>query len=133
MTELIDKLVAEAGLTVEQASKTIHVIGDFVKEKFPMLEGAVDNLFGAGAAQASQTTTASTAAATAAAAAGATAAESGGWMDKISDFIPGEIGNKIEDFAKKAADTAEDLYEKGKTKAGDLYEKGKDKVDDFLH
>ena len=132
MTELIDKLVAEAGLTAEQASKTINVIGNFVKEKFPMLEGAVDNLFGGAATQAGAVTTA---AATTAAAAGATAAEAegGGWMDKISDFIPGEIGNKIEDFAKKAADKAEDLYEKGKTKAGDLYEKGKDKVDDILH
>ena len=46
MQELIDKLKAEAGLTEEQAKKAIAVVKDFVVEKFPMLEGAVGNLFG---------------------------------------------------------------------------------------
>jgi hypothetical protein len=46
MDELIDKLVAEAGLTPEQAAKSLQVVVDFVKEKFPMLGGAVDNIFG---------------------------------------------------------------------------------------
>lgn len=45
MDELIQKLVSEAGLTTEQAQKAITAISDFVKEKFPMLGGAVDNLF----------------------------------------------------------------------------------------
>lgn len=46
MQDLIDKLKAEAGLTDEQAKKAIATIKGFVVEKFPMLEGAVSNLFG---------------------------------------------------------------------------------------
>jgi hypothetical protein len=44
MNELIDKLVTGAGISPEQAAKTLEVIKDFVKEKFPMLGGAVDNI-----------------------------------------------------------------------------------------
>ena len=123
MTELIDKLVAQAGLSPEQAAKALDVVKDFVKEKFPMLSGAVDNVFGTKIDQA----------AVAATVAEAHTEERGSWLDKISDVIPGDIGDKLEDLAKKAADKAEDLYEKGKGKAGDLYEKGKGKVDDILH
>ena len=46
MQELIDRLKAEAGLTEEQAKKAIETIKNFVVEKFPMLEGAVNNVFG---------------------------------------------------------------------------------------
>jgi len=46
MQELIDKLKAEAGLTDEQAKKAIETIKNFVVEKFPMMEGAVNSLFG---------------------------------------------------------------------------------------
>ena len=46
MQELIDKLKAEAGLTDEQAKQAIETIKNFVVEKFPMLEGAIGNLFG---------------------------------------------------------------------------------------
>ena len=46
MNELVTKLSAEAGLTEEQAKKAIETIASFVKEKFPMLGGAVDNIFG---------------------------------------------------------------------------------------
>jgi nucleoid DNA-binding protein len=46
MNELIEKLQKEAGLTPEQAAKAIEAIANFVKEKFPMLGGAVDNIFG---------------------------------------------------------------------------------------
>lgn len=46
MQELIDKLKNEAGLTDEQAKKAIETIKNYVVEKFPMLEGAVGNLFG---------------------------------------------------------------------------------------
>jgi glycyl-tRNA synthetase beta subunit len=46
MQELIEKLKAEAGLTDEQAKKAIETIKSYVVEKFPMLEGAVGNLFG---------------------------------------------------------------------------------------
>jgi nucleoid DNA-binding protein len=46
MQELIDKLKAEAGLTDEQAKKAVETVKNFVVEKFPMLEGAVSNIFG---------------------------------------------------------------------------------------
>ena len=48
MQELIDKLKSEAGRTDEQAQKAIATIKNYVVEKFPMLEGAVGNLFGQG-------------------------------------------------------------------------------------
>ena len=46
MQELIDKLKEKAGLTADQATNAIVTIKDYVKEKFPMLEGAVENMFG---------------------------------------------------------------------------------------
>ncbi len=46
MKELVEKLIKEAGLTEEQAKKAISTIKEFVVEKFPMLEGAVSNVFG---------------------------------------------------------------------------------------
>jgi len=46
MNELIEKLKTEAGLSDEQAKKAIETIKNYVVEKFPMLEGAVSNLFG---------------------------------------------------------------------------------------
>lgn len=48
MNDLIDRLIKEAKLSPEQAKKAIETIADFVKEKFPMLGGAVDNIFSAG-------------------------------------------------------------------------------------
>lgn len=45
MEELINKLMTNAGISQEQATKALETIKDFVKEKFPMLGGAVDNLF----------------------------------------------------------------------------------------
>ncbi|MDR0793426.1 MAG: hypothetical protein LBE82_08980 [Chitinophagaceae bacterium] len=45
MNELIERLVKEAGITSEQAKKSIEVIAGFVKEKFPMIGGAVDQIF----------------------------------------------------------------------------------------
>jgi nucleoid DNA-binding protein len=46
MQELIEKLKSEAGLTDEQAKQAISTIKSYVIEKFPMLEGAVNNVFG---------------------------------------------------------------------------------------
>jgi len=48
MNELIDKLVTEANLTPEQAQKAVETIAAYVKEKFPMLGGAVDQIFSGG-------------------------------------------------------------------------------------
>lgn len=45
VTELVEKLKSQAGLSDEQANKVIETIKDFVVEKYPMLSGAVNNLF----------------------------------------------------------------------------------------
>ena len=45
MKELIDRLKSQAGLNDQQAMKSIEVIKNFIKEKFPMFAGAVDDLF----------------------------------------------------------------------------------------
>jgi hypothetical protein len=45
MNELIERLTKQANLTPEQAEKAISSIAEFVKEKFPMLGGAVDQIF----------------------------------------------------------------------------------------
>ncbi|HEX7692701.1 MAG TPA: hypothetical protein VF408_09935 [Sediminibacterium sp.] len=51
MNELINRLMQEAGLSAEQAQKAIETIAGFVKEKFPMLGGAVDQVFSAGSSE----------------------------------------------------------------------------------
>ena len=97
MHELIQKLQNEHGLQPEQSHGILNTIKDFIKEKFPMMAGAVDNLFPAGSAAITTTGTTPT---------GDTgntegSAEKGGsFLDKISDFVPGEMGEKAEQFAK---------------------------------
>ncbi len=48
MNEIIERLTKEANLTPEQAQKALETIANFVKEKFPMLGGAVDQMFTGG-------------------------------------------------------------------------------------
>ena len=90
MQELITRLTEKAGISTEQANKVLDTVKDFVKEKFPMMAGAVDNLLGADNNDAPTATV-------------STPTENSGFMDKISDFIPGETGQKVEDFAKGTA------------------------------
>jgi hypothetical protein len=113
----LTRLTEKAGITADQATKALDTIKDFVKEKFPMMAGAVDNLFGA-APEATDTV-------------GATAAipdpaapviASDSILDKISDVIPGEAGQKVEGFIKDAAE-----------KAGDVFDDVKDKLNDARH
>ena len=111
MQELITRLTEKAGISAEQATKTIDTIKEFVKEKFPMLSGAVDNMF---AGTADNTTAA-------APVAEAPKAEEHTMLDKISDVIPGQAGEKIEDFAKKAADKAEDVFDSVKDKLSGMF------------
>lgn len=44
MKELIDRLVA-TGLTEQQALKSIEVVKDFAKDKFPVFAGAIEKMF----------------------------------------------------------------------------------------
>ena len=46
VTELIAKLKAEANLSDEQANQVIETIKNFVVDKYPMLSGAVNSMFG---------------------------------------------------------------------------------------
>jgi hypothetical protein len=45
MQELITRIAEKAGINHTQALIAVDTIKEFVKEKFPMLSGAVDNLF----------------------------------------------------------------------------------------
>ena len=93
MQELIEKLQKENGLNPEQSRGVLNTVKEFIKEKFPMIGGAVDNMFPANNA-AGSTSTGDT---------GNTegpAQKGGSFLDKISDFVPGEMGEKAENFAK---------------------------------
>ena len=46
VTELVDRLKSESGLSDEQAHNVLNTIKNFVVEKYPMLQGAVGNIFG---------------------------------------------------------------------------------------
>jgi len=46
VNELVDRLKSQAGLSDEQASQVVNTIKNFVIEKYPMLQGAVGNIFG---------------------------------------------------------------------------------------
>ncbi len=46
VTELTDRLKQQANLTDEQAQKVLDTIKNYVVEKYPMLQGAVNNMFG---------------------------------------------------------------------------------------
>ena len=48
MEELINKISNNAGITDEQSMKALETVKDYVKEKFPMMAGAVDKLFEGG-------------------------------------------------------------------------------------
>ncbi len=108
MNELITRLISKAGISTEQAAKVIETIKEFAKEKVPMMSGTVDSLLsGSPATNFPEAPVDPTVAATPGAS---------GMLDKISDYIPGETGQKVEDFAKQAADKAEDLYDAAKDK-----------------
>jgi hypothetical protein len=93
MQELIEKLQQEHGLSAEQSYGVLNTIKNFIKEKFPMVGGAVDNLFPSGETE-TKTQTGDT---------GNTegpAAKGGSFSDNISEMLPGESGQKAEQFIK---------------------------------
>ena len=96
MEELIKKLQDNHGLSAEQSHGILGTITGFIKEKFPMVSGAIDNLFQSGTTPTGPGTTPADVNATTA----GTLPDDGNFLDKISDFIPGATGEKIEGFAK---------------------------------
>lgn len=115
INELIEQLQTKAGLTNEQANAALQTIKQYVVEKFPMLAGAVDNIFPSAAPATTSsdvTTNAATPSVKVVPHAPVTPETEPSFLDKISDFIPGQTGEKIEEFAKKAAHGAGDLFNK---------------------
>ena len=86
MEELIQKLQSIHGLSADQAHGILNTITGYVKEKFPMVSGAIDNIFPSGTTLSS---TGTTAVADAQSTAANTASTDGSFLDKISDMIPG--------------------------------------------
>ncbi len=117
MHELITRLTEKAGISTDQATKALETIKDFVKEKFPMMAGAVDNLFAS-----PEATTPIADPLTAVIDPTAPKAADPSIMDKISDVIPGEAGQQVEDFVKGASEKAEAIF-------GDV----KDKLNEARH
>jgi len=102
LQELVQKLQKEHGLTAEQSTGILATVTGFIKEKFPMMKDAVDNMVAAQPAT------------------GEKKAEHN-IMDKISDVIPGQAGEKIEEFAKDAAEKAEEVFGNVKDKISGLF------------
>jgi hypothetical protein len=46
VNELVDRLKLQANLSDDQAQKVMEILKNFVIEKYPMLQGAVGNIFG---------------------------------------------------------------------------------------
>jgi hypothetical protein len=46
VNELVERLKNRVGLSDEQANNVVETLKDFVVEKYPMLQGAVENIFG---------------------------------------------------------------------------------------
>jgi hypothetical protein len=44
--ELVERLKSNANLDDAQAKKVLETIKDFIVEKYPMLQGAIDNMLG---------------------------------------------------------------------------------------
>lgn len=110
MQELITRLTQKAGISADQAAKSLETIKEFVKEKFPMLGGAVDNMFAATPESVAAAATPKT-----------EEKKDDSVMDKISDVIPGQAGEKIEEFAKNATHKAEEVFDSVKDKLSGLF------------
>src|SRR5665647_1218082 len=92
MEELIQKLQKAHGLSAEQSHGILNTITGYIKEKFPMVAGAVDNLFQSGTTPSGPGTTPANV--------NSATQSSESAHDNISDFIPGATGGEIEDFGK---------------------------------
>ena len=111
MNDLISSLSEKAGITAEQATKAVDHLKDYVKEKFPMMAGAVDNLFASAPAPAAVDAIVDPTA----------PAVAHNVFDKISDVIPGETGEKVETFVKDSAAKAEEAFDHLKEKMSNLF------------
>jgi hypothetical protein len=84
MEELIQKLQTNHGLTAEQSRGILNTITGFIKEKFPMVAGAVDNLFQSGTTPSDVNET-----------------QAGPNSSGSGDFMSGNMAQSIEEMAKE--------------------------------
>jgi hypothetical protein len=110
LQELIQKLQDQHGLSTEQSNGVIGTVTSFIKEKVPMLSGAIDNMLHpqTGNTVAEPVTV-------------HTANKAESMMDKINDVIPGQAGEKVEEFAKNAAHKAEEVFDSVKGKLSGMF------------
>ena len=109
LQELAQKLQNDHGLSSEQSHGILSTVTGFIKEKFPMMKDAIDKMFAPQPAPPQAAATAQP------------VTEEHSILDKISDVIPGQAGEKIETFAKGAAHKAEEVFDTVKEKAGGLF------------
>ena len=113
MHELITKIAEEAGISTEQANTALETVKKYVIEKFPMMAGAVDNLFGASQEAASTGETIPPLASE-------PKAEDHPIIDKINEVLHSETSHKMEAFAINAVNKAEDAIDVVKNKLNNL-------------
>jgi hypothetical protein len=111
MQELIQKLITEAGLSTEQADKTVSTIVGFIKQKFPPLADSIENMLAGKAPNMNNKSS---------------------FMDKASG-IANEAKDKLEDFAEEAKDKLEDFAEEAKEKLSEAADKAEDFAKDAFN
>lgn len=109
LQELIQKLQDQHGLSAEQSNGILNTVTNFIKEKVPMLSGTIDNMLSPNSTSAEAT------------GASSVEAKAESVMDKISDVIPGQTGEKVEEFTKNAAHKAEEVFDSVKEKLSGMF------------
>jgi hypothetical protein len=118
LQELIQKLQNDHGLSAEQSQGVISTVTGFIKEKFPKMKDAIENMVAPKAEEPKVGAFSQPEA--------EEKKEESSFLDKISDLIPGQTGEKIETFVKGAAHKAEDVFDAVKEKASGLFGGKKD-------
>ena len=118
LQELIQKLQKMHGLSAEQSHNILSTVTGYIKEKIPLIKDKIEDLFAAKPAEPKVSAFDQPAA--------EEKKEEQSFLDKISNMIPGETGEKIENFVKGAAQKAEEVFDGLKEKAGGLFGGKKD-------
>lgn len=118
LQELIQKLQKMHGLSAEQSHSILSTVTGYIKEKIPLIKDKIEDLFAAKPAEPKVSAFDQPAA--------EEKKEEQSFLDKISNMIPGETGEKIENFVKGAAQKAEEVFDGLKEKAGGLFGGKKD-------
>lgn len=112
MQQIIKELIEKAGLTEEQASKSITVLKEYIQGKLPPGFGAlVDNFLGKSATAATE--------------------ESNGFFDKMKDGAE-DLADKTKETLDAAADKAENLAENAADMFQQFMKDANEKGDDML-